>query len=303
MEVAYAEIGNRTRADELIQSLTGTLQSVVGLSRLAIYLASTGDTAGAAEMSRRAAQQAAHFSSDEAQNVLVSVAGALAISGDVDNAISVARSAASDRRVQAAVAEVASVLADGGDIARARALLQELSEAQSADKVLVQLVRATAAADDLSLTFSLLEQIRGDWSRAVARGTVAGLLGDARPDLCKGLLEEAATIARRSSDPARALADTAAAAYSPALMQPARNLLAEAFTFGTWTLLLPALSRVDPATLVELADSYIPTELGGRSIQAELGGQGATGKVQQPARLMGALRRSIARIAARLRNS
>jgi hypothetical protein len=104
----------------------------------------------------------------------------------------------------------------------------------------------------------MLGQIRGDSAQAVARGAIVGLVGNARPELHDGLLREAAIFARRSSDPARALADTAAAAYGAASTQPARCLLAEAFTGGTWTSLLPALSKVDPAMLTELADSYLP---------------------------------------------
>ena len=255
MAVAYAEVGDKEGANKLIQSLAGTPQGVVGLSRLAVYLASKGDRSGAADLGRRAARQAADFSHDRAPDVLVSVASALAHVGEIDDALSVARGAENSRTVQAAITEVASTLAAVGDVERAKALLKELSEAQC-DMVLIQLVRTAAAADDLSLTYNLLEQIQGDWARAVGRGAVAGLLSDTRRDLCDGILEEAATIARRSPDPARALADTAAAAA--ALTQPARRLLAEAFMYGTWTSLLPALSRVDPAKLAELAMHTFP---------------------------------------------
>lgn len=258
LAVAYAEVGDRAKADELIQSLAGTPSGVVGLSHLAVYLASTGNLAEAVDMSRRAARQAGEFASGGAQDVLVSVAGALTSTGDADDALAVAHSAEGDNTRQAAIAEVACVLADAGEVGQAKALIQELREVQSADRVLVRLVRAATAAGDLPLAYNMLEQIQDDTSRAVARGAVVGLLGNARPELCDGLLREAANFARRSSDPARALADTAAAAYCTASQQAARCLLAEAFASGSWTSLLPALAQVDPATLKQLADAYVP---------------------------------------------
>jgi lipopolysaccharide biosynthesis regulator YciM len=131
MAVAYAEIDDRKRADEAIQSLAGTPQYVVGLSRLAIYLASKGDLASATEASRRAADKATAFNHSGAQNVLVSVAGALAAVGKVEDALRVARGAGSAHTVQAAIAEVASMLAETGDIEPAKTLLQELTRINS----------------------------------------------------------------------------------------------------------------------------------------------------------------------------
>jgi tetratricopeptide (TPR) repeat protein len=260
LAIAYAEIGNEGRADELIESLVGTPQCVVVLSRLAVFLNSTGNLAGAANLAQRAARLASELTLSGTEDVLVSVVGALASVNNVDGALNRARSAEIDSTRQAAIAEVASVLADAGDVERATALIRELGEGQLADKVLIRLIRAATVADDLPLTFSLLDQLQDDWSRSVARGTVVRLLVNTRPELCDGLLWEAANFARRSSDPARALADTAAAAYCAELTQPARRLLAEAFTRGPWISLLPALSQVDPTALAELADAYVRQE-------------------------------------------
>jgi hypothetical protein len=257
MAVAYAEIDNRARADELLQSLAGTPVEVVGLSRLAVYLASIGNLTDAVGLSRRAARKAENFVHGTAQNVIVSVAEALATTSDVEAALTTARSAESNRTRQAALAEVASVLALSGDIEKAKMVIQELTEVQLVDRALVSLVQTATIKGDLPLAYDLLESIQTDEVRAIARATIVGRLGYARPELHAGLLREAVISARRSSDPARALALTAAAAFGPTSAQSARRLMAEALTYGAWLPLLPALSKVDPSILRELADSYL----------------------------------------------
>jgi hypothetical protein len=259
MVVAYAQIGDRARAEELAESLGGTPQGVVALSRLAMFLGTAGDLTKAADLSRRAARQANQFIRSGAEDVLVSVVGALANLNDVEAALALARSIEIESTRQAAISEVASTFANAGNIGRTMELIQELDAGQSIDKVLIKLIRAITPRD-VSLSFELMGQLHEDWARSVARGEAARLLVNTRPELCDALLREAAVFARRSPDPARALGDTAAAASCTELAQPARRLLAEAFTYGSWTSLLTALSQVDPSMLAELADAFAPLD-------------------------------------------
>ncbi len=254
--LAYLKIGNTQRAKELLEGIRGTPQYIVGLSRLAVQLVQEGNSAEGLEVSHSAAAAAFALPHTSAQMTFASVAGALVSSGDVDYAFVIAGSAEGDQMIQAATEEIASVLADRRDFDRASSLLDALSRTASADAVLLRLVRATATAGELSRAFEFLAQIQGHWGRAVARGTIAGLLDEMQQELQERLLNEAALIARESSQPARVLADTVAASCSITSVQRARRLLTEAFTYGTWTPLLPALARFDPDALARLADEF-----------------------------------------------
>jgi hypothetical protein len=254
--IAYAQVGKRSHCDGLIKRLAGTPQGVVTMSRVAEWLAATGDLSAARDLSRLAAENLDDLAMGRADNVVVSVARALASCANVENALTLARGAEDSHVRQAAVGEVAAVLADASYIQEAKMLVPELSEIELRNGVLIRLIKATIAVGQLSAAYSLLEDIRGDWSKAVARATMASSLISISPDLCDGLIREAAELGRRSPSPARTLGDSAVAC-ARASLKSARALLAEAFTFGSWILLLPALSQVDPDLLMELADSYI----------------------------------------------
>ncbi len=222
---AAAEAGDLDRAEAAAWAITDPGRHALVLADLARAAARAGDLDRAGTLAGRAATAAGAITDPGWQaRVLADLAWAAAEAGDLDRAAALAGQAEAaawaitDPGWQAQVlADVARVLVEAGDLHQAGAAARAITDPGRQGTVLADLARAAAEAGDL------------DRAEAAARAITD-------PDRQAQILVDIAG----QAEPGRAWL-----------------LLARALTAGHWLASVGVLAKVNPASVISIADEYL----------------------------------------------
>ncbi len=267
-------VGDLAAAEQLARSGADAYERACGL--LAAAQVAAGDADRARLMSEAEALADPLPPGNRRERVLRELAYALAATGDLDRAESVAGSVTPDSRRAGVLAKLAGMIAATGDLdraetlarsvsgedQRARALVAVVAAARDRDRAeaialaiapgghralaLARLAESIAAAGDLDRAETLARSITRSHARAQALIVLVRVAAEA------GDLDRAEALAQSLDQPpwqAEALAGIAEAVDSPRT----RRGLAAALRAGSWTLSLPALARMAPEAVREVA--------------------------------------------------
>jgi hypothetical protein len=231
---AMVAAGKMRQAEALARTLAAPANVAINLTAVAFAAAKAGET----DLPTRLIGDAVDLADSvwepiAREDVLVHIVAAVAALGDVDRAEEVAGTIGDPIKHAVAHANLVQHLAVSGEIERADAILAQIITDDPRVWEIVPLSRAVAA---------LAAAVKGD--RAAA------------------LIERAEELARSIMVPngrAEALCEVALVAPDRA-----RRLVAEAFQIAqNWTIPLPALAKVDPAVVIEIADELLASRAAG----------------------------------------
>ena len=288
-----------TSAEEIVPTIVNLYQQAEVLAHVAGTAASAGDPEWARRLATSAEAIARTIINPYLQaSVLVEMAGAVATAGDARRAEEIARTITRPDQQGRALTRVAGAVAAAGDLQQAEEIARAVTFADQKARALTDMARAVAAAGDseqarrlttdaeeIARTLSSYEQatVLTDVARAVAAAgdpERARRLATDAEEIAHGLppyqqmrllievagavaaagdLRQAEEIARAFTDPdhqARALTEMAKVVGLPW----ADQLLAEAFTLGSWLPPLRALAKLHPLEVFRIADAMYASD-------------------------------------------
>jgi tetratricopeptide (TPR) repeat protein len=202
LPVAWARIGNPTRAEALACSIADPARQTRALTAVAEVLVKAGDLDRTRKLARQAETVARSITDPEGRTVaMAAVADLLAQTGDIDRARALARSLDDPTHQAWVLAAMAKALAQRGDLDHAEAVACSITEPGQQAVALAAMAEALAQRGDLDRAEAVACSITEPEQQAVALAAAANALAQ------EGDLDRAGQLARQAQAAARSSAD------------------------------------------------------------------------------------------------